>query len=113
MTSSATYPDAPGFKVSGPSEDAAAAIAPRAPRIRDAVLEVIATAAAPVTADEVAGVLRLSILTVRPRVSELYRMGEIRRASDRRCNASGMTASTWRVAPPLPNDLNSEPKGQP
>lgn len=96
-----SYPDRPGFKTTGPSEEAADAIAPRALRIRDSVLEVIA---AP---------LGLSILTVRPRVSELHRMGEIRRASDRRCNASGMTASTWRVAPPLPNDVNSSPKGQP
>lgn len=108
-----SYPDRPGFKTTGPSEEAADAIAPRALRIRDSVLEVITTAPSPMTADEIAGALGLSILTVRPRVSELHRMGEIRRASDRRCNSSGMTASTWRAAPPLPNDVNSSPKGQP
>lgn len=106
------YPDHPGHKAAGPSEEAANAIAPRAPRIRDAVLDVITAAPAPMTADEVAGALGMSILTIRPRVSELHRMGEIQRASDRRCNSSGMTASTWRPAPPLPNDINSSTKGQ-
>lgn len=110
---SASYPDAPGYKSAGPSEDAAEAIAPRAARIRDAVLATITTAPAPMTADEVAGTLGLSIRTIRPRVSELHRTGEIQRASDRRCNSSGMTASTWRVAPPLPNDINTSTKGQP
>ncbi|RIK96984.1 MAG: hypothetical protein DCC74_09015 [Proteobacteria bacterium] len=107
MTQERIYPDAPGFKASGPSEDAADAIAPRAPRIRDSVLGVIANATAPVTADEVAAALGMSILTVRPRVSELHRMGEIRRANDRRCNSSGMTASTWSPAPARPNDADT------
>lgn len=111
MTST-SYPDSPGFKSTGPSEEAADAIAPRAPRIRDAVLEIITAAPSPMTADEVAGALGMSILTVRPRVSELHRMGEIQRANDRRCNSSGMTASTWRPAPPLPNDINTSTKGQ-
>jgi hypothetical protein len=111
MTDGKDYPDSPGFKVSGPSEQAAEAIAPRAPRIRDTVLEKIAGAAAPLTADEVAGALGMSVLTVRPRVSELHRMGEIQRASDRRCNSSGMTASTWRAAPPLTKNAKARAGG--
>ncbi len=106
MTQDRTYPDAPGFKVIGPSEDAAISIAARAPRIRDAVLDVIANNPAGITADEIASALGLSILTVRPRVSELHRLGEIRATGDRRCNSSGMTASVWRVAPPLPNEAS-------
>lgn len=98
------YPDSPGFKSIGASQDAADAIAPRAPRIRDRVLAAIAGHPDGVTADEIAAELRMSVLTVRPRVSELRRLGEIRPTGDRRCNASGMTASTWRVAPPLPNE---------
>ena len=104
MTRDRTYPDTPGFKSAGPSEDAATAIAPRAPRIRDAVLDVIASNPAGFPADEIAIALGLPVLTVRPRVSELRRLGEIRPTGNRRCNASGMTASTWRVSPPLPND---------
>lgn len=102
------YPDSPGFKAHGSSRDAAAAIAPRAPRIRDQVLAIIAQHPTGVTADEIAADLHMSVLTVRPRVSELRRLGEISPTGDRRCNASGMTASTWRVAPPLPNQ--GEPK---
>ncbi|MBB5045939.1 hypothetical protein HNR60_000674 [Rhodopseudomonas rhenobacensis] len=104
MTDDHVYPDAPGFKALGPSQDAAVAIAPRAPRIRAVVFEEIAKHPAGVTADEIAAALGMSVLTVRPRVSELRRLGEISATGDRRCNASGMTASTWRVAPPLPRD---------
>lgn len=98
--SSQSYPDHPGHKATGASQDA---IAPRAPRIGDQVLRAIAGHPSGVTADEIAAELHLSVLTVRPRVSELCRLGEIRPTGDRRCNASGLKASTWRVAPPHPN----------
>lgn len=92
------YPDSPGFKAAGPSQDASIAIAPRAPRIRERVHSIIRDNPAGITADEIAAVLGMSILTVRPRVSELHRSGEIRATGNRRCNCSGMTASTWRAA---------------
>ena len=102
------YPDAPGFKSDGPSADAAEKIAERAPLIRSRVLECIRLHPEGLTADEAAAALDLSILTVRPRVSELRRQGEIRATGNRRCNASGMTASIWRVAPPLPVTRNGD-----
>lgn len=48
------------------------------------------------TADEVAIDLDLSVLTVRPRVSELHRDARIEDTGLRRRNQSGMTATVWR-----------------
>jgi hypothetical protein len=97
------YPNSPGFKAAGgASRDAAAAIAPRVPRLRGIVLTAFHEAPAGLTADEVAGVVDLPVLSVRPRVAELHRLGEIRATDERRKNASGMSATVWRVADPLP-----------
>ena len=93
-----TYPDAPGFKVSGPSEQAAKTITGKAAKLRRAVLEQIAQYPGGITADEVAKDLNLSVLSVRPRVSELRRNGEIEQTGGRRKNESGMTATVWRIA---------------
>jgi predicted ArsR family transcriptional regulator len=102
MSELLVYPDAPGFKTAGPSEDAAKAIASTANRMRALVLAKIAQKPAGATADEIAHELGLSVLSVRPRVSELNRAGEIRPTSSRRKNDSGMTATVWQLAPPLP-----------
>lgn len=96
------YPDAPGFKAHGPSEQAATTIAGTAKTLRDQVRNVIASAPHGLTADEVATKLNRSILSVRPRVSELHRQGEIRQTGGRGKNDSGMSASVWTLAPPLP-----------
>jgi predicted ArsR family transcriptional regulator len=93
------YPATPGFKVAGPSEQAAKAITCKAARMRAAVLAQIAQYPGGVTADEIAKDLNLSVLSVRPRVSELNRNGEIEQTGARRKNESGMTATVWRIAP--------------
>ena len=93
------YPDAPGFKVSGPSEQAAEAMRGKANKMRAAVFAQIAKCSAGATADEIAKDLNLSVLSVRPRVSELNRNGEIEETGARRKNDSGMTATVWRVMP--------------
>jgi hypothetical protein len=106
-----TYPDAPGFKVSGPSEQAAEAIGGTANKMRAAVLAQFAQYPAGATADEIAKDLNLSVLSVRPRVSELKRAGKIKQTSARRKNESGMTATVWRIAsgaPPAPSAEASE-----
>ena len=95
-----TYPHSPGFKAAGPSEQAAAAVAKTANTLRDHVRNTIASAPAGLTADEVATKLNRSILSVRPRVAELHRLGEIRQTGTRGKNASGMTASVWVLSPP-------------
>src|ERR1700680_1651529 len=93
------YPDAPGFKVSGPSEQAAEAMGSTANKMRAAVLAQLAQYPAGATAGEDERDLKLSVLSVRPRVSELKRTGKIKQTGARRKNESGMTATVWRITP--------------
>jgi hypothetical protein len=102
MSELLVYPDAPGFKAPGPSEEAAKAITGKANRMRAAVLSKIAQCPAGATADEIAHELGLSVLSIRPRVSELNRSGEIRQTGARRKNESGMAATVWRIASGAP-----------
>jgi predicted ArsR family transcriptional regulator len=95
------YPDAPGFKVSGPSQEAAETIGSTASKMRAAVLAQLARYPGGATADEIAKELHLSVLSVRPRVSELNRTGKIKQTGARRKNESGMTATVWRIAPQI------------
>lgn len=50
------------------------------------------------TADECARVLRRSVLSIRPRVCELARAGELRDTKHRRANDSGRAAAVWTIA---------------
>jgi IclR helix-turn-helix domain len=93
-----SYPNAPGFKALGPSAEAAKAITAPAGALRTRVLECLKAAPAGMTADEIAAQLGCSILSVRPRVAELHRLGQIEQTGARRKNASGMTATVWRFA---------------
>jgi hypothetical protein len=98
------YPDAPGYKrPGGTSEQAARAVAGSAATLRARVLTEFAKhPIAGATADEVAGALGCSVLSIRPRVSELNRSGAIVASGSRRKNDSGLSATVWKVAPPLP-----------
>jgi hypothetical protein len=98
----ANYPEEVGFKSAGPSEEAARAIDRTARSLRVQVLKTIADSPAGLSADSVAGRLGRSILSVRPRVSELHRLGEIRPTKRRVKNASGLNATVWMRSPPLP-----------
>jgi len=104
------YPDAPGFKVSGPSEQAAEAVSSTASKMRAAVLAQFARYPCGATADEIAKDLNLSVLSVRPRVSELKRTGKIMQTGARRKSYSGMTAAVWRLAKPFPTDAEGAPR---
>lgn len=90
------YPGSPGFKTSGPSQEAAEAMKPTAATLRAHALAVLERG--PKTADEVADAMRESILSVRPRLSELRATGAIVDSGLRRLNASGKNATVWRVA---------------
>lgn len=89
------YPSTPGFKRPGTSQDAAAAMQPKASLLRERCLAVLREG--PRTADEVAGVLRMDRLAIRPRLSELVEMKLIEPTGERRKNASGQSANVWRV----------------
>ena len=97
-----TFPNSPGFKVAGPSEQAARQIAGHARTLRADVWRVIHEPSAGITADEIAAKLGKSILSVRPRVSELHRLGMIEPTGGRGRNESGMTATVWKLAASLP-----------
>lgn len=89
------YPETPGFKTGSTSKEAATKVTPKAAVLREKVLAALDVAR---TADEVADLLDVSILSVRPRVSELHRDGRIEKTGERRKNASGMSAHVWQAA---------------
>lgn len=70
-------------------------VLPKAQTLRDRCYEVIKTLET--TADEVAAALNESLLTIRPRISELYKKGLIEDTGIRRVNDSGKLATVWRA----------------
>lgn len=93
-----SFPEIPGYKVEGPSADAADKMAGTAKTLRAEVLRTLILTTHGMTADEIATELHRSILSVRPRVSELHRLGLIRPTERRGRNESGMSATVWVVA---------------
>jgi hypothetical protein len=96
--SPAAYPNAPGFKSGQTSRDAARAIAGHAATVRANTLkEFCAAFPRGMTADECARLLGVSILTVRPRVSELRAAGMLEPTHETKPNAeSGHAARVLR-----------------
>lgn len=89
----------PAARNTDTSRAAARAAVPVAARLRTMVLTAIRNAGpAGLTADEAAEYLGLSILTVRPRVSELGKAGSITDTGSRRPNGSGRKAIVWKCA---------------
>lgn len=94
------YPQAAGFKGGrgGPSEAAAKVINISITGRRAEVLELLRSRAErALTADEIAVRLNRSILSVRPRVAELHKLGLIEPATQRGRNESGMSAHCWQA----------------
>jgi predicted Rossmann fold nucleotide-binding protein DprA/Smf involved in DNA uptake len=89
------YPDSPGYKKSGTSKQAAKDISSKAKTLRQAVLEQLRIK--PATTDEVAAALSESVLSIRPRFSELKLSGLITESPERRKNDSGKWATVWKV----------------
>jgi len=93
-----TYPLFPGHKTEAPETSvvAAEAIAPKAETLRRLVLDYY-RAGHTRTADEISSVLGFSVLSIRPRVSELHAAGYIEDTGVRRRNKSGRQAAVWRA----------------
>lgn len=89
------YPNQPGFKKRGTSSRAAREMANKAPTLRDRCLEVLQHYE--FTPDEVAHALQVSILAIRPRISELSKMGLIEETGGYRENDSGKIATVYRA----------------
>lgn len=49
------------------------------------------------TADEIAEIVGETVLAIRPRLSELKKLGKIEPTGERGKNASGQSAHRWRV----------------
>lgn len=89
----------PAAGVADTSAAAAEAISATADRIRELMLQAIRHAGtAGLTADEAADRLRLSVLTARPRCTELRQCGAIVDSGLRRRNRSGRSAIVWVAA---------------
>lgn len=72
------------------------AIAPKAQPLREQCVNVLYDRR--LTADEVAGILNVSPLSIRPRLAELHKAGRVTDTGTRRPNSSGKLAVVWRLA---------------
>lgn len=95
LVPAARYPNAPGWKRDGTSQQAARSVAHQAGNLRDRVLQALRQR--PSTADELAGILGETPFSIRPRVTELAKLGKILETDNRRRNASGRLATVWRA----------------
>ncbi|WP_311276152.1 hypothetical protein [Methylobacterium sp. WCS2018Hpa-22] len=92
------YPVAPGFKeVGGTSEAAASSISSRSAILRAGVLRTLRQTGN-LTADETAGFMGESVLSIRPRFSELLGLGLIAKTGERRPNEGGHNAIVWKLS---------------
>lgn len=94
------YPEIPGARRRDTSQQAAEAVAEKAPTLQARCLGALRDAddIGGLTADEVAARLGLHVLTIRPRITELNKLMKIRDTGRRRRNTSGKRAIVWRVA---------------
>jgi predicted Rossmann fold nucleotide-binding protein DprA/Smf involved in DNA uptake len=92
------YPHFLGAKTSGASAEAARKIARHATTLRMRVHSFLRDHyPAAYSADQIAENLGETILSIRPRVSELNKNGAIEAAEGRHKNQSGMSAHCWRA----------------
>lgn len=89
------YPNSPGYKEQTTSKDAAKKIESRAKTLRAQCYNVLLLHN--LTADEVAAHLGESVLSIRPRISELVKLELIKETGVRRMNESGNRAHVYKA----------------
>ena len=92
----ARYPNTPGYKKRGTSKASADSMREKAPTLRDYVYNALVRFGNK-TADECAELMGCSLLSIRPRFTELLRLGKITDTGETRHNASGKQATVWRA----------------
>jgi hypothetical protein len=93
------YPHAPGFKKTATSKAAAKSIAVYATTKRhDVLMAFVAAGERGLTPDVCAKGLNLSVLTTRPRCTELVSAGLLVPTGERRQNQSGMSAAVLKAS---------------
>lgn len=99
-TARAMYPQHPGWRTDSPetARHAAAKVATKAKTLREQCLELLADR--PMAADEAAMALNVSILSIRPRFSELRAMGLIEDSGQRWLGHNGVRLAVWQLAKP-------------
>lgn len=91
-----SYPNSPGYKAPGTSQEAAEKVSSSTGNARGRILKLLWHSPA-LSADEIALEMGWTVLYCRPRVSELHSMGAIKKAG-RGKNASGLSANLWTIA---------------
>lgn len=92
-----TYPQHPGFKTGGTSQEAARSMLPNARTLCAASLREIKAAPRGLTADQVAEILQQSDHAIRPRITELSKHGLIENSGRFGINKSRRRAIIWIV----------------
>src|SRR5688572_19770987 len=103
-----TYPNTPGFRDLETSRQSAEKIATHAATVRDKVATLYKHGYVG-TPDKIAAALGISILTVRPRVTELIKRGLLIDTGARQKNESGHSAKVYRWAAPVAAERTVEP----
>jgi hypothetical protein len=91
------YPNAPAYRRTATSKAAAEAMKTRAPTLKERLLALLSQGGE-YTPDEAAQALGVTVLALRPRFSELDRLGKIVPTGERRPNASGLKAQVYRIS---------------
>lgn len=90
-----SYPDQPGFQNTDTSKAAAESVKSKAPALRKQVLEALCNHVFGATPDTIANELNESILSIRPRITELKLKGLIEDSGRRGKTDMGKASIIW------------------